>query len=154
MRENIVSMGGMMKSIGRKYTGGNAMKFYPHTALKFSIDKELYDSKDQFIGLIVTIFGDKNKLGVPFLKESFFFFKRDRFSIEADKLNLAVKTGVVIMKGNYYYYGEQSLGNGLNMARLKLKAKPELLEEIWQKTRPYLLEKVDLQTGELLDVES
>jgi hypothetical protein len=154
MRENIVSMGGMMKSIGRKYTGGNAMKFYPHTALKFSIDKELYDSKDQFIGLIVTIFGDKNKLGVPFLKESFLFIPGEGFSIEADKLNLAVKTGVVIMKGNYYYYGEQSLGNGLNMARLKLKAKPELLEEIWQKTRPYLLEKVDLQTGELLDVES
>jgi recombination protein RecA len=150
LRDNLISMGGAVKAAGKKYTGGSAMKFYPHTALKF-VKGDFVKAGDEIIGQKVTITAEKNKLGMPWKSTELILIPGEGFSVELDILMLAVANKVVAQKGNWYYFGEQPVGNGLNQSRLKLKEKPEMLNEIWEKTK-YALQpaEVDEETGEII----
>lgn len=139
LRDNIINMGGMVKAMGKKYSGGNALHFYPHIALKFTKEEDKFSpDKSEYYGREITIESEKNKTAKPFIKVNLLMIPGEGFSREIDILNLAVKSGVVSKKGNWYYYGEQSVGNGQNQARLKLKEKPEFLEAIWDRTKVIL----------------
>lgn len=150
MRENLVSMGGAVKAAGKKHTGGNAMKFYPHTAIKFE-KGEFIKAGDELVGQKVILTAAKNKLGLPWKSTELILIPGEGFSVELDILSLATKEKIVTQKGNWFYYGEQAIGNGQNQARLKLKEKPEMLNEIWEKTK-YALHpaNIDTETGEIV----
>lgn len=150
-RERMEQVGGRMMVIpGKKHTGGNAMKFYPHVSLKFTKKKK--DEKDgDYRGENVEIEAVKNKCGRPKLKANFYLVSGEGFSREIDILNLAVEVGVVETAGSRFRYGGSEIGNGQNQARLKLKEKPELLEEIWQKTKVLLDPPEELPVSEGLE---
>lgn len=150
MRDKLVTVGGMMMAAGKKFTGGNAMLFYPHVAIEFSKVKDIYTANEDFVGVEVELDVTKNKVGKPHLKTTLLLIPGEGFSREADILRLAVQEKVCEKKGNWFFYGEQGIGNGVNMARLKLKEKPEFLEEIWNKTKLAMYPVIDISTGEIL----
>jgi len=143
---NNLTMGG---SFGKKFTNVEAMKFYPHIQLEVAKDKtkaELYDSAGNFIGINTGVCATKNKTAAPFNKFQFQIIPGQGFSKETDTVFLGLKEKVVTQKGNWFYFGEQALGNGINMARLKLVENPELYLEINGILRNLFLHKYSQET--------
>lgn len=169
-RDNIVQMGGTTKSMGKKSTGGNAFKFYPHVTLKTSFpqNSELTTSDGEVWAILVEILVKKNKCGVAKRSRVFTMVLGKGFSRELDILDLAVEYGVVHMAGSRFKYGDEKdkpvvhgfpefeIGNGKYAAYKKLSTSPDLVEELWEKTKPLihpaddtLFLTVDASTGEI-----
>ncbi len=139
LRENMITMGGMMKSAGKSIPGGNALRFYPHVILLLKEIKELWVNGDtEYFGSEIEIYADKNKTALPKKFSNLILVPGEGFSRELDILLLASQTGVVRSKASWYYFGEQAVGNGLKQCHYNLKEKPDFLEEIWTATKPLL----------------
>lgn len=135
VRENLISVGGMMMAAGKKFTGGIAMKHYPHVELYFKKVKDLYMGDEEFFAQEILIHAKKNKVSIPHRKGTFILVPGEGFSVGLDILMLATKEKICRKAGAYWYYGEQSVGQGLRQCHIKLKEHPEMLEEIWEKTK-------------------
>jgi recombination protein RecA len=151
-RINLISMGAIVKAAGKKFTGGEAMKFYPHTAMLFKKSNVLQTSNGEFVAQGVDISTIKNKLGPPFLSATIYLIPGEGFSRELDILFLGLEKKICIQKGAYYYFGEETIGQGLLKCLHKLKERPDMTEAIWQKFK-YTIEPhdVNIETGEVIE---
>lgn len=154
VRENLISVGGMMMAAGKKFTGGIAMKHYPHVELFFKKVKDLTTGDDEFFAQEILIHAKKNKVSIPHRKGNFILVPGEGFSVGLDILMLATREKVCTKKGAYWYYGDQAVGQGLRQCHIKLKEFPEMLEEIWEKTK-WLLHPADsfIPTDEIMPEE-
>jgi len=161
LRDNIVTFGGIMKSIGKKTSGGNAMLFYPHCSIGFKKIKDFTQpikypdgsKADEWIGGLIELETGKNKLAVPHKVIQLLLIAGEGFSREADIIMLALRYGLMSLpKGSAWIkYNDVNFAQGLNASRKKLMAKPEICEEIWQKLKPLLEPGVNEETGEILN---
>lgn len=125
MRMNI--MGGQYDP----YTvpGGMAMRFYTSIILELKREKAV-SVGDNLIGYNIRIKVKKNKVGKPGTDCLVQLEFEGGFSAEADLLNLALDAGLIVRKGNTYFFGDTKLGIGENRAKESLAKNPETAEAV------------------------
>jgi recombination protein RecA len=149
LRANI--SGGM--AYGNKATGGNAMTFYSDIGLEFKRTQgyEIWSAdKKDYLGHETIIEADKNKTAWPHLKAKMLFYPGEGFSRVMDIANLAIDTGVIKKSSAWLSFGEAKF-QGMENMRMALKEDPELLNKIWEATKPLLHPVVNTNTGEILN---
>jgi recombination protein RecA len=72
----------------------------------------------------------KNKVAPPFRETEFDILFGEGISREGDLLDLAADNGLVEKSGAWYSYKGNRIGQGRDNARLYLKERPELLQEV------------------------
>ena len=123
-------------------TGGNALKFYASLRLDVRrIDKilEKVTGKDaesqEVVGNRTRVKVVKNKVAPPFRQAEFDILYARGISKEGDVLDLGVKYGVLEKAGNYFRYGEETLGQGREQARFYLIENKKLTEKLEKEIR-------------------
>lgn len=112
--------------------GGKALKFYASVRIEIKRIAQIKKGED-VIGSRTKAKIVKNKVAPPFKTAEFDIMYNEGVSYEADLINLAIKGKILKKKGAYIYYGEDTLGQGLEQSRQKLKENPELAEELYKK---------------------
>ncbi len=129
-------------------TGGNALKFYASLRLDVRrIDKvtekipgrekdkeQVVDGQD-IIGNRVRVKVVKNKIAPPFRQTEFEILYATGISKEGEVLDLGVKYGVLEKSGTYFRYGEETLGQGREQARIFLLQNPKVSDRIEKEVR-------------------
>ncbi|MBT3292950.1 recombinase RecA [Candidatus Peregrinibacteria bacterium] len=124
-------------------TGGNALKFYSSLRLDVRrIDKILEKTssadgnKDQdIVGNRTRVKVVKNKVAPPFRKAEFDILYAKGISKEGDLIDLGVKYGTLQRSGAYYRYGEDTIGQGREQARLFLIENKKIAQKIEKEIR-------------------
>lgn len=119
-------------------TGGNALKFYASLRLDVRrVDKILEKAGDgqEIVGNRTRLKVVKNKVAPPFRQAEFDILYAKGISKEGDILELGVRYNVLEKSGAYFRYGEETIGQGKEAARLYLMENPKLAVEIEQKIR-------------------
>jgi recombination protein RecA len=105
--------------------GGHALKYFQSVTLSMRRAEDIKDSKE-VIGHTAEINIKKNKVASPFKSAQFDIIYGKGIDPYRDVLEVAKNLGVIIMKGSYYTFDGESLGQGKeNSAELLLK-NPEL----------------------------
>ncbi len=124
-------------------TGGNALKFYASLRLDVRridkvLDKALKGTEESpsdgndIIGNRTRVKVVKNKVAPPFRQAEFDILYATGISREGEILDLGVKYGVLEKSGTYFRFGEETLGQGRETARLFLMQNPKVTEAIGQ----------------------
>jgi len=112
--------------------GGKALLFYASVRMRVSHVGNL-GPKGKEYGIESKVKVVKNSLAAPFKQAEFEIVWGKGISREADVLNVAAETGVVVQKGSWYYYNDEAIGNGKEVAKGWLAAHPEQMAEIREK---------------------
>jgi len=126
-------------------TGGNALKFYASLRLDVRrIDKVIEkavkgetpttDGQD-IVGNRTRVKVVKNKVAPPFRQAEFDILYATGINTLGEILDLGVKYEVLEKSGTFFRYGEESLGQGRDQARLYLSQNPKLAEKIEKEIR-------------------
>ena len=125
--------------------GGNALKFYCSLRLDVRrIDKiteklgkeEGGSAADQeVVGSRTRVKVVKNKVAPPFRQAEFDVIYASGISKEGEILDLGVKYGVLEKAGAFFRYGEETIGQGRDQARLFLVQNPKISEKIEKQIR-------------------
>jgi len=122
-------------------TGGNALKFYCSIRLDVRrIDKILEKgtgegADSEVVGNRTRVKVVKNKVAPPFRQAEFDILYARGISKEGDILDLGVKLGVIEKSGAYFRYGEDTIGQGREQARLHLIENPKLFSQLEKEIR-------------------
>ncbi len=119
-------------------TGGNALKFYASLRLDVRrIDKvldkatgEKTDENQQIVGNRTRVKVVKNKVAPPFRQAEFDILYANGISREGEILDLGVKFNVIEKAGAYFRYGEETLGQGREQARMFLLQNPQIVKKL------------------------
>jgi len=114
-------------------TGGQALKFYSSLRLDVRrVDKILEKSGDgqEIVGNRTRVKVVKNKVAPPFRQAEFDILYAKGISKEGDLLDLGVQYGVLEKAGAYFRYGEDTIGQGREQARLFLIDNPKIASKI------------------------
>jgi len=109
--------------------GGTALKFYASIAMRLYKDKAVMDG-DKTIGYTIKVKITKNKVGMPGGETIIQLLFAKGFSAEADILSIAEERGIVIRKGNSYWYGEELLGKSRKIAQEFLSSGGAIVDRI------------------------
>jgi len=130
-------------------TGGNALKFYASLRLDVRrIDKVLEkvagtekptDGQD-IVGNRTRVKVVKNKVAPPFRQAEFDILYATGISKAGEILDLGVKHGVLEKSGTYFRYGDETLGQGREAARLFLMQNPKLCDTLEEQIRAVALQ--------------
>ena len=107
LKEN-VNLSSYIQSNRLKHFGGFATKY--HSSLRFTLKKKkiIYedDAKTKPVAIDVEVYGHKNKLNTPYLRNTFLLnFAKGIDSLE-DLFRAGVHMELITQKGAYYYYDE------------------------------------------------
>jgi recombination protein RecA len=119
-------------------TGGNALKFYASLRLDVRrIDKITEKGADEqvIVGSRTRVKVVKNKIAPPFRQAEFDILYAQGISKEGDILDLGLKYGYIEKSGAYFRIGEETLGQGRELARQYLKQHPKLVEKLEKEIR-------------------
>ncbi len=119
-------------------TGGNALKFYASLRLDVRrIDKITEKGADEqtIVGNRTRVKVVKNKIAPPFRQAEFDILYGQGISKEGDILDLGVKYGIIEKSGAYFRHGEETIGQGREMARQYLKEHGKLSEKLEKEIR-------------------
>ncbi|MDD5055880.1 MAG: recombinase RecA [Candidatus Peribacteraceae bacterium] len=119
-------------------TGGNALKFYASLRLDVRrIDKITEKGADEqvIVGNRTRVKVVKNKIAPPFRQAEFDILYAQGISKEGDILDLGLKYGYIEKSGAYFRIGEETLGQGRELARQYLKQHPKLVEKLEKEIR-------------------
>jgi recombination protein RecA len=115
-------------------TGGNALKFYASVRLDIrrigSIKKG-----DEVIGNETRVKVVKNKVAPPFREAEFEILYGEGISFLGELVDLGVKYGFIQKAGSWYSYGNDKIGQGKDNAKVYLRERPEIANEIEDKIR-------------------
>ncbi len=121
-------------------TGGTALKFYASLRLDVrriekileKIGKGETASQDgqEIVGSRTRVKVVKNKVAPPFRQAEFEILYATGISKAGEILDLGVKYEVLERSGTYYRYGEETLGQGREAARMFLIQNPKLMEKL------------------------
>ena len=114
--------------------GGQALKFYASLRLDVRrIDKILEKipgqegkASQEIVGNRTRVKVVKNKGAPPFRQAEFDILYAQGISKEGDILDLGVRYGILEKSGAYYRFGEETLGQGREAARIHLKENGKL----------------------------
>jgi recombination protein RecA len=124
-------------------TGGNALKFYASLRLDVRrIDKIMEKisgageaAEQEIVGNKTRVKVVKNKVAPPFRQAEFDILYAKGISKEGDILDLGVKYGVIEKAGAYFRYGEDTIGQGREQARLNLIENTALAKKLEKEIR-------------------
>jgi recombination protein RecA len=132
--------------------GGNALKFYCSLRLDVRrIDKisEKTGKEDgdapakadgqEIIGSRTRVKVVKNKVAPPFRQAEFDIMYATGISREGELLDLGVRYGVLEKSGAFFRFGEETIGQGRDQARLFLLQNPKVSEKIEKEVRAVAL---------------
>ncbi|MCL2324329.1 MAG: recombinase RecA [Actinomycetia bacterium] len=130
LREKI----GVMFGSPETTTGGRALKFFSTIRIDIRrIDGIKQDG--EFVGNRVRAKVVKNKVAPPFRSAEFDLMYGEGISREGSILDLGVENKIVKKSGAWFTYGDERLGQGREAAKLTLKNRPDLRDEIERKVR-------------------
>jgi len=126
-------------------TGGNALKFYASLRIDIRrIDKILEkvpggegQQLQEVVGNRTRAKVVKNKVAPPFRQAEFDILYAQGISKEGDILDLGVKYSILEKSGTYFRYGDETLGQGREQARLFLIQNPKVAETIEKEIRKH-----------------
>lgn len=124
LRDNIGAYFG-----GTVTPGGRALKHSRSVALSMRRAADIKDGKE-VIGHTAEIDIKKNKLAVPFKSAAFDIIYGKGIDPYRDMIEVAKNLGVIILKGSYYVYIDESMGQGKDNAAETLRNNPQMFEEI------------------------
>jgi recombination protein RecA len=125
-------------------TGGNALKFYASLRLDVRrIDKVMEktasgtkdESGNDIVGNRTRVKVVKNKVAPPFRQAEFDILYASGISKEGEILDLGVKYNVIEKAGAYFRYGEETVGQGREAARLFLIQNPQMVAKLEKEIR-------------------
>lgn len=109
-------------------TGGNALKFYAHMIIEVSKQVQMEDKVAHHNKTKCKV--SKNKVAVPFKEAEFDIIFGVGIDTVKEIIEVGADLGVVTLKGSWYGYNGDKLGQGADSAAQLLRDHPELLEEI------------------------
>lgn len=110
-------------------SGGQALKFYSSVRIDLRRIESL-KSGAEVVGIKVRARVVKNKVAPPFRVAEFNIIFGVGIVREAELIDLGVKHNIVRRAGAHYFYGDNKLGQGTEMAAGKLKEDADLANEI------------------------
>ena len=122
-------------------TGGNALKFYSSVRLDIRRISQIKDG-DTPTGNRVRVKVVKNKLAPPFRQAEFDIVFGKGISKTGEIIDLAVELNIAKKSGSWFSYGETKLGQGRDAVKQLLIDNPELAEEMENRIREAMKEKV------------
>jgi recombination protein RecA len=126
-------------SFGNPYTtpGGMALKF--HASVRMDIRRiSTLQQGNESIGIRVKVKVVKNKLAPPFKEAEFDIMYGTGISKEGELIDFGQSLGLIEKSGAWYSYGETSIGQGRENAKIFLKENPKISEELETKIRESL----------------
>ncbi|NOS67996.1 MAG: recombinase RecA [Candidatus Peribacteraceae bacterium] len=126
--------------------GGNALKFYCSLRLDVRrIDKIVQktgkeegaaaSATDEVIGSRTRVKVVKNKVAPPFRQAEFDVIYASGISREGEMIDLGVKYNVLEKSGAFFRFGEETIGQGREQARIFLLQNPKVAEKIEKAVR-------------------
>lgn len=120
---------GVMFGSPETTTGGRALKFYASVRIDVRKQEIIKKGVDN-IGVRTKAKIVKNKVAPPFKIAEFDILYGEGVTRDGCVLDIAVELDIVQKSGSWYNYGDEKLGQGRENARVYLRQKPELLDEI------------------------
>lgn len=120
---------GIMFGSPETTTGGRALKFYASVRIDVRKQEAIKKGVD-VVGVRTKAKIVKNKIAPPFKIAEFDILYGEGVTKDGCVLDMASDLDIIQKSGSWYNYGEEKLGQGRENARLYLKQKPELLDEI------------------------
>ncbi|MFN4245205.1 MAG: recombinase RecA [Brevinematia bacterium] len=110
-------------------TGGTALKYYASMRIE---TKKVDNIKrgEENIGMICKVKISKNKVAPPFKVTDVPILYGKGISKVYEILTIGPEIGVIKKSGNWFYYGEEKLGNGIEQSISTLEQKPELVKNL------------------------
>ena len=116
--------------------GGRALKFYSTIRLDIRRNEQLKVG-DKVMGNKTTVKVVKNKVAPPFKTAVVDIMYGEGISKEGELIDLGSEAGVLEKTGSWYSYNGEKLGQGKENAKLLLKERCELRDEIEEKVREF-----------------
>jgi recombination protein RecA len=113
--------------------GGRAPKFYASLILdvrKTGIIKKGEGDKAEIIGNHTKVYVSKNGIAPPFKTGEFDIFYGKGIDYHSALVQRAIQLGLAELKGAWYSYGNDRLGQGMDQVRKLLGRSPKLVAEI------------------------
>ncbi|HLD34874.1 MAG TPA: recombinase RecA [Patescibacteria group bacterium] len=110
-------------------TGGMALKFYSSIRIEVRRAAQI-KMAERIIGNRVKAKVVKNKVAPPFRTCEFDIMYNEGISISGDVIDAGVLYHVIDKKGNSYFFGEEKLGVGREVAKKFLRDNPKLIKTI------------------------
>lgn len=110
-------------------TGGTALKYYASMRIETRKTDNIKKGEDT-IGMVCRVKIAKNKVAPPFRVADVAIFYGKGISKSYEILTIGPELGVVKKSGNWYYYGEEKLGNGIDQAIATLEQRPDLMRTL------------------------
>jgi len=137
LREKI----GIMFGNPETTTGGNALKFYASVRLDIRRISQIKEGEN-VLGSRTRVKVVKNKLAPPFRQAEFDIIFGQGISKIGEIIDLAVDHNIVKKSGSWFSYGDTRLGQGRDAVKLLLADNPELADEMEEKVKVALSQKV------------
>jgi len=115
-------------------SGGRALKFYASVRMDVRRVQSIKE-KGEVIGNRTRVRVTKNKVAPPFRQAEFDIMYSEGISRVGDILDIGVELGVIEKRGSFYNYADERLAQGRENAKVFLKEKPALANEIETKIR-------------------
>jgi len=131
----IIFLNQVRMKIGQMYgapettPGGLALKFYASVRIQLKRIAQLKKG-EKIIGNRIEAKIVKNKVAPPFKTAVFDIYYDEGLSRAGEVFLIGQEKGIIKKSGNYFFFGEQKLGQGQEQAREFLKENPKILEEI------------------------
>lgn len=125
LREKI----GVMFGNPETTTGGNALKFYASVRADIRRKKQIEEDKEA-VGNRTKIKIVKNKLAPPFKSAEFDILYGEGISESGTILDLAIEHKIIEQKGSWFTYQGESIGQGREKIRAKIKTEDDFREQL------------------------
>ena len=125
---------GVMFGSPETTSGGNALKFYASVRLDIRRTQSIKNGND-VVGNRTCVKVKKNKVAPPFTECEFDIMFNEGVSKTGEILDLGVEKNIIEKRGTYFRYGERTLGQGREAAKLFLRENGDLASEIEQRIR-------------------
>jgi len=113
--------------------GGRALKFYSSVRLDVRRVNTIKDTNGASTGNHVRVRVVKNKVAAPFKESEFDIMFNEGISTDGDLIDLAIEEGVLVKSGAFIRYGDVSLGQGREKAKVFLQENPDTKQELRKK---------------------
>ena len=123
-------------------TGGNALKFYASVRVDIRRVQAIKDG-EQNVGNRVKVKIVKNKVAPPFRFCEFDLMFGEGISRLGEIIDLGVELNVIRKSGSWFSYGDTKLAQGRESLKQLLRDNPELCDELEEKIRTAMSEKME-----------